>query len=120
MTTLTPEYFVTRWSDPQSRPLIKFKLIDETGCCCAQSDVLRCAGYSDQQLRDITQKAADREVARLLGITIAESVLIRVINDSEDGCPQDVFVAPEKVLGPHHRLWTAFARHIDQMTPQDW
>src|SRR5690606_27424844 len=81
---------------------------------------LRCAGFSDQQLREITQENADREVARLLGISLAESVLIRVINDSTDGCPQDVFKAPEKVLGPHHRLWTAFAKHLDRMRKEDW
>src|SRR5690606_16672121 len=111
-----------RWSDPKSRPLIKGRLIDETGCCCAQGDVLRCAGHSDQQLRLFAPESADREVARLLGITLAESVLLRLVNDEEDGClqPQDVFQAPEKVLGPHYKLWTAFARHIEQMTPQDW
>src|SRR5690606_31134930 len=119
MTTLTPEYFVKRWSDPQSRPLIKGQLIDEIGRCSAQGDVLRCTGFSEQQLRAIKQTTADREVARLLGISLAESVLIRIVNDST-GRPQDVFQAPEKVLGPHYRLWIAFARHIDQMTPQDW
>src|SRR5690606_15132590 len=119
MTTLTPEYFAQRWSDPQSRPLIKGKLIDETGRCSAQGDVLRCAGLSEQQLRAIKQTTADREAARLLGISLAESMLIRIVNDST-GRPQDVFQAPEKVLGPHHRLWMAFAKHIDQMTSQDW
>src|SRR5690606_22812575 len=119
MTTLTPEYFVKRWSDPQSRPLIKGQLIDEIGRCSAQGDVLRCTGFSEQQLRAIKQTTADREVARLLGISLAESMLIRIVNDST-GRPQDVFQAPEKVLGPHYRLWTAFARHIDQMSKEDW
>jgi len=119
MSTLTPEYFVQRWSAPMSPRLIKERLIDEVGRCCAQGDVLRCAGFSNQQLREITQETADREVARLLGITVAESILIHIINDST-GRPQDLFKAPERVLGPHHRLWTAFARHIDQMPYQDW
>src|SRR5690606_29239065 len=116
---LTPEYFVKRWSDPQSRPLIKGRLIDETGRCSAQGDVLRCAGFSEQQLRAIKQTTADREAARLLGISLAESMLIRIVNDST-GRPQDVFQAPEKVLGPHHKLWTAFAKHLDRLRKEDW
>jgi len=44
------------------------------------------------------------------GKSFAESVLLYHFG----------FRASEKVLGPHHRLWTAFARHIDKMSQEDW
>ena len=62
----------------------------------------------------MAQSTADAEVAKLLGISRGHAILLRIINDKKDGCPQDVLAAPEKVLGPHTNLVLAFFRHIDQ------
>jgi hypothetical protein len=96
------------------------KLIDDEGCCCAQGDVLRAAGWKDEQLRSTEQQDADREVARLLGISRAHSALLRHVNDSKDGCPQDVLDHPERVLGDRAELVLAFWRRLDAMTQDDW
>jgi hypothetical protein len=118
--TITPDTLVQRWTDPAARPLFKGSLIDDTGCCCAQGDALRCAGWTDEKLRETDQAIADREVATLLGISLAESILLRNVNDKRNGCPQDVFLDRGKILGPHHALWTAFARHIDTLDAAGW
>jgi hypothetical protein len=47
-------------------------------------------------------------------------VLLRVVNDCQDGCPQDVLRAPEKVLGDQAERLLAFGRHLDRMTADDW
>ena len=108
-----------RWSGLE-RPLFKGMLIDTDGCCCAQGDVLRLSGRSDDELRDMDQTIADREVARLLGISVAHSVLLRHVNDRQDGCPQDVLLHPERVLGDQAKRVLAFWQRIDFMTPEQW
>lgn len=124
MMTLTIPAIVARWSDPSRRPLFKGQLIDispdGTVCRCAQGDILHLAGWSDERLAQANQFEADAAVAALLGISRTHSVLLRHINDSADGCPQDVLTAPERVLGPHAHLVLAFWRHLDTMTEDDW
>ena len=113
---------VARWEDPAARPLFKGSLIDEDGCCCAQGDILRTyCGWDDAALRrDSIQAEADREVGKALGISLFQSVLLRVVNDRQDGCPQDVLRAPEKVLGDQAHILLAFGRHFDRMNKDQW
>lgn len=124
MTHITIENIVARWSDPASRPLFKGRLIDISPdgdvCRCAQGDILHLAGWSDSRLAEASQFEADAKVAALLGISHAHSILLRHVNDRADGCPQDVLMAPEKILGPHAHLVLAFWRHMDAMTVEDW
>ena len=113
-----------RWSDSTARPLFKGKLIDSDGCCCAQGDVLRVCGWTDDQLRQSTQLNADQAVAELLGISQAHSALLRVVNDRHDGCPQDVLDVDGpgivRVLGPDAKLVLAFWRYLDSMISDQW
>ena len=98
-------------------PLFSGALIDGDGCCCAQGYVLRLSGMSDDELRNLAQINADREVARLLGISIAHSCLLRVVNDRKDGCPQDVLLRPERVLGNRAQQVLKFWWLLDGFTP---
>jgi hypothetical protein len=124
MTAITIDTLVARWSDPASRPLFKGNLIstDEKGetCYCAQGDVLHLAGWSDDRLLNVDQDDADRAVADLLGISRAHAVLLRRVNDSQDGCPEDVLRAPEKVLGDQAQRVLALWRRLDAMSNEDW
>ena len=120
MTTITPESMVQRWTDPKARPLFRGSLIDDDGCKCAQGDVLACAGWTDDQLRGLSQDKADMEVAKVLGISTAHAVLLRRVNDKKDGCPQDVLTAPEKILGDQAGKLLTFWLHLDRMTGDDW
>ena len=117
--TVTIESICNRWMSSE-RPLFKGYLISDDGCCCAQGDVLRCSGYTDDQLRTMTQENADAEVAKLLGISRAQSVLLRIENDKEDGCPQDVLLNPAKILGDEWTEIDRFWRHLDAKTPEEW
>jgi len=113
-----------RWSDPTARPLFKGRLIDSDGCCCAQGDVLRVCGWTDYQLRLSTQLDADKAVAASLLISLSHSVLLRVVNDNENGCPQDVLDVDGpgivRFLGPDAKLVLAFWHHLDSMTKDQW
>jgi hypothetical protein len=122
MTVISHEAVIARWEDPSARPLFKGKLIDEDGCCCAQGDILRTfCGWTDEQLRKTNVQAkADAEVAQALGISRFQAVLLRIVNDCQDGCPQDVLRAPEKVLGDQAHILLALGRHLDRMTPTQW
>jgi len=112
---------VSRWTDPNRRPLFKGSLIDNDGCCCAQGDILRyeCA-LSDEELRSMQQGDADAMVSKELGISRFHAVLLRLVNDLKDGCPQDVLTNPENVLGKYAQQCLALGRHIDAMTPEQW
>jgi hypothetical protein len=123
---------VARWSDPARRPLFKGKLIDRDGdkggapgspdgpCMCAQGDVLFHNGFSPDDLRAMSQVRADAETARLLGISISHAILLRHVNDSEDGCPQDVLSDPARILGPNAHAILALWLHFDRMTADQW
>ena len=118
--TVTIEAIVQRWTNPNARPLFKGNLISEDGCCCAQGDVLRCSGWTDDHLRSITQENADKEVSKILGISRGHAVLLRIVNDRADGCPQYVLTNPEKVLGPNAKVVLAFFRHFDTLDHDGW
>lgn len=110
-----------RWTNPELRPLFKGSLIDADGCCCAQGDILRneCA-MTDDQLRNLNQSVADRKVAEELGISLFHSVLLRKVNDTQDGCPQDVLTDPGKVLGPEWERVLSLGWHLHRMTNKQW
>jgi hypothetical protein len=120
---------LARWDSGEGKPF-KGRLIDfgayaadpdNIGCMCAQGQVLHLlGGYSPQKLRDTEQEQADREAAKLLGISIAHSILLRSVNDSVDGAPSIVLTHPEKVLGSEAQTVLAFWRHLDRMTDEDW
>ena len=117
---------VTRWTSDARPKLWKGNIISGNGtpddpiCRCAQGDVLHFYGWSDDQLRNVAQGKVDVEVAKLLGISIAHSILLRQVNDGGDGCPEDVLRAPEKILGPNAQALLAFWRHLDLMTEAEW
>lgn len=126
------ETVVARWRNPATRPafvegtLVEFGPngpdgpIDECKFC-AQGDILaRDGGWSPRRIKGVDQPEADREVARLLGISVAHAVLLRHVNDSRAGCPEDVLAAPEKVLGDQAGRVLAFWRRLDAMTADDW
>lgn len=115
MSEVTIDSMVERWTS-SSRPLFKGKLISEDNFCCAQGDVLVCSGRTFDDLRSMKQSEADNEVAKILGIPLAQAVLLRIVNDRHDGCPQDVLSNPEKILGPEaHRILNFWAK-LDRMT----
>jgi hypothetical protein len=110
---------VERWSGLE-RPLFKGQLIDAEGCKCAQGDVLSCAGWTDQQLRELTQGTADVEVAKVLGISRAHAILLRHVNDKVGGAPQLVLSHPEQILGEKAPLLLAFWLYMDAMPDAAW
>ena len=77
-------------------------------------------GYTEEDLRNTEQEKADREVAKLLGISVAHSVLLRKINDSQDGAPSDVLTNPEKYLGPNYQKVLEFWFKIDSLSTEQW
>jgi hypothetical protein len=109
------EQMVARWTALDARPLFKGMLIDDAGCCCAQGDVLRVCGWSDERLHHTEQYDADVTVAGELGISITHSVLLRQVNDKVDGCPEDVLIHPERIIGDQAPRVLAFWRWVDQM-----
>lgn len=115
-----------RWTGPDRPKLAKRELIDDEGCCCAQGDMLRQCGWTDQRLRDVEQDDADREIAKEYGISLFHSVLLRKINDSADGQPELCAIAEQDeaaglaTLGPQHRELFALGRAIDALTSEQW
>ena len=99
---------LARWDSGEGKPY-KGSLIDwsayeadpeNMGCMCAQGQVLALvAGWEPARLRDGNQYVADGEVAKLLNISRAHAVLLRIINDRVDGAPSIVLTDPSKVLG---------------------
>ena len=124
--TVTLDSMHERWTTAERPSLRQGGLIDSGGCCCAQGDVLRCAGVTDDELRMMTQDRADLEVGRLLGISTAHSVLLRRVNDSAAGQPQRCLLAEQvaeygsELLGPMHAELFAFFRRLDEVTADQW
>jgi hypothetical protein len=88
---------------------------------CAQGQALHFLnGLSPDELRKLGQWEADREVAKIFGISIAHSVLLRMVNDSRDGAPSVVIRNPEKILGDQTQVILAFWHHIDTISLADW
>lgn len=88
---------------------------------CAQGQVLHFLDHvSLADLSDYGQSKADSRVSELLGISRAHAVLLRIVNDGQDGAPTSVIRNPEQVLGDQAQAVLAFWRHLDRMTPKDW
>ena len=103
---------------------IPFKgaLVSQDGSCmCAQGQALHfLAGLSVGQLREIKQDEADRRVAEIFGISRTHAVLLRIVNDEQEGAPSSVIRNPEQILGDQAQTVLAFWWHLDRMTPAAW
>jgi len=120
MNTEAINQLVARWSEPDGIPF-KGSLISDDGCMCAQGQALHyVGGWDADRLRSTAQEEADRETARLLGISIAHAILLRRINDSKPGAPSVVLTDPAQVLGDQAHIVLAFWRHLDRMAPAQW
>jgi hypothetical protein len=119
MSNVSIETMVERWSGLE-RPLFKDKLIDTDGCKCAQGDVLFCAGFTDEQLRQMTQDKADKEVASILAISRTHAVLLRNVNDKVGGAPQLVLSDPAQVIGNKAPYLLAFWLYLDGISAAAW
>ena len=117
------------WENPRNIPFKKSLISSEppkdgdepTTCMCAQGQALyKIGGYSEEDLRNTEQSNADREVARLLNISVAHSVLLRNINDGEPGAPSDVLTKPEKYLGKNYQAVMNFWWFMDSLTEDQW
>jgi hypothetical protein len=118
-TPTTVEELLDYW--PGNIPF-KGNLVSDDGfCMCAQGQALHFLGnLTVNELRNIDQLAADKQVAKLFGISVAHSVLLRIVNDRQEGAPSNVIRNPEQVLGDHAQGVLAFWRHLDRMTPAAW
>ncbi len=126
---LTLDELLAQWDSPHGHPY-KGRLIDldawranpeEPGCMCAQGQVLHYVGGMDiAELSALKQSEADRETAKLLGISRAHAVLLRFVNDRQDGAPSIVLTHPEKVVGDQAPVLLALWRHFDRITHKDW
>jgi hypothetical protein len=107
------------WTTTRAIPF-KGKLIykNDDGTCsmCAQGQVLYRNGYSEEALLNMSIFNADKETARILGISAAHSVFLRHINDRVKGSPQEVLTNPEKYLGPNWEKVLNFWEHLDSLT----
>ena len=102
---------------PGNIPFKKKLVNDDGSCMCAQGQALHfLGGLTVDELRYIDQKDADLQVAKLFGISLAHSILLRNINDNREGAPSCVIRNPEQVLGDQAQTVLAFWRHLDRMT----
>ena len=127
--TISPkaQEMIDFWIDPRNIPfkgkLIELKSVDggtTTPCMCAQGQTLFKNGYTVEQLMNMIQSYADRETAKILGISIPHSVLLRMINDGEEGAPQDVLSNPQKYLGPNTDQLLEFWWKLDTLSQDQW
>ena len=106
------------WEDPRNIPF-KGELISVDGCMCAQGQTLyREGGYTIEQLEKMNQPEAERETARILGISLCYAVFLGVINDREPGSPQDVLTNPEKYLGANYQEVLRFWAHVETLSDE--
>ena len=96
----------------------KGSLVSEDGACmCAQGQALHfLGGLTVDELREIEQYEADRQVAEIFGISRTHAILLRIVNDGQEGAPSCVIRNPEQVLGDQAPTVLAFWRHLDRMT----
>ena len=91
------------------------------GCMCAQGQVLHLVGgRSAEDLSALQQFKADGEVAAILNISRAHSVLLRNINDKADGAPSIVLRDPAKALGDQWSKLLDFWWMLDQFNGAEW
>jgi hypothetical protein len=100
----------------------KGRLVSGDGSCmCAQGQALHFLGkLTVDDLRVVSQASADKQVAKLLDISVAHSALLRIVNDTQEGAPSNVIRNPEQVLGDQAQIVLAFWRHLDRMTLAAW
>jgi hypothetical protein len=119
---------IDRWQTGKGKPY-KGNLIDmdaynadpsDPGCMCAQGQVLHHAGWDWYELDNVEQDEADREVAKLLNISISHSTMLRIVNDRADGAPAVVLTDPGAVLGDHWSKVLDFWWYLDTMTGATW
>jgi hypothetical protein len=117
-----------RWATDEGKPF-KGNLIDwkaykanpnDLGCMCAQGQVLFEAGWSPEKINSTLQSHADKAVAKVLNISRTHAVLLRVINDKQEGAPAIVLTAPEKILGPRWSEVLNFWWFMDSLTEDQW
>ena len=95
----------------------KKSLVSDDGCMCAQGQALHfLGGYSPDELRKLPQWEADEKVAKIFGISIGHSALLRIINDHQEGAPIAVIRNPEQILGDQAPVVLALWRHLDKMS----
>jgi len=88
---------------------------------CAQGQALHFLdNMSADDLRNLEQPKADKRIAELFGISRAHAVLLRLVNDRQDGAPAVVIRDPAQVIGDQAHVVLAFWRHLDRMSPDDW
>jgi hypothetical protein len=118
-TPTTVEELLDYW--PGNIPFKGSLVSDDGSCMCAQGQALHfIGGLTVEELRHVDQAAADKRVAELFGISRAHSVLLRIINDKQQGAPSSVIRNPEQILGDQAQVVLAFWRHLDHMTPAAW
>jgi hypothetical protein len=118
-TPTTVEELLDYW--PGNIPFKGSLVSDNGSCMCAQGQALHFLdNMSADDLSNLGQEEADKRVAELFGISRAHAVLLRVINDTEDGAPSSVIRNPEQVLGDQAHVVLAFWRHLDRMAAKDW
>ena len=119
---------IDRWQTDKGKPY-KGYLIDmdeynadpsNPGCMCAQGQVLHYAGWDAGRLNRVPQDEADREVAKLLNISISHAILLRIVNDRADGAPAVVLTDPNAVLGDQWSKVLDFWWYLDTMTGAAW
>ena len=119
---------IDRWQTDKGKPY-KGTLIDiveyyldpsNPGCMCAQGQLLHYAGWDAHRLSSVAQHEADREVAKLLNISKAHAVLLRIVNDNADGAPATVLTDPGAVLGGQWSKVLDFWGHLDTMSFAAW
>jgi len=100
----------------------KGSLVSRDGSCmCAQGQALHFLdSMSAQDLSNLEQAKADKRIAELFGISRAHAVLLRVVNDRQDGAPAVVIRDPAQVIGDQAHVALAFWRHLDRMSGNDW
>jgi hypothetical protein len=107
---------VAFWEDPQNIPF-KGKPISDDGLMSAQGQTLHLeGGYTVEQLQKMSQFDADRYTARILGISVVHSELLKYVNGKFPGAPQDVLTNPEKYLGPNYQEVLRFWAHLDTLS----
>jgi hypothetical protein len=85
----------------------------------AQGQTLyREGGYTVEQLQKMSQFDADRYTARILGISVVHSELLKYVNEKFPGAPQDVLTNPEKYLGPNYREVLRFWAHVETLSDE--
>ena len=118
---------LARWNTDEGKPG-KGRLINydnyspgDLSCMCAQGQVLYAiGGWSPERLRNAEQIEADKATAELLRISRTHAVLLRNVNDKEDGALSVVLTDPGKVLGDQWSKLLDFWAYMDTIDVAGW